>query len=465
MTITGFKSSPPKLPGSLTPPGGGDPAPRNRADQLDELMAKQPHHGNDVSLVKSLKNKLTSLFVPKNVSTTMTKDYVPTRWWWLGREFMGSMSYGFAAGQASAVALELLIKAQPGMAVATVGLGLGMYWFPKIVEQLRNATSMGTSTVAEVADRRPKAYFLAGDILDNIGTGVLSCAALCPPLYAPITIGVGMVQTVAGVIKGRAQANMSFRQAKNPRDTLPEINTKQGNQSIALNLVSLLAGAGMQWAVGGTALAVALPIVGCATAALAVYATSKYLSHLDMENVNEAVVRKAVDQLDLGQDPAAPERNRVWKNLATLKEKDTIELGQDPTRLKQAGQKRYAQLLDTYKDKKYMLESIKGQPYVVMKEGASKEDSLAAVVQAIQVEKLAAGEDYQKILATQGSDAADFWLTSQSLVKAEAQAPGLTKSLHDKGWATDLINFLDTGTRYTDDDLKKPLPEGQVALP
>ena len=465
MTVTSFKSSPPKLPGRLPAPGDGGPAPRNRADQLDELLAKQPNHGDDVSLAKNIKDRIVSLFVPKNVSSTMTKDYVPTRWWWLGREFMGSMSYGFAAGQASAVALELLIKAQPGMAVATVGLGLGMYWFPKIVEQLRNATSMGTSTVAEVADRRPKAYFLAGDILDNIGTGVLSCAALCPPLYAPITIGVGMLQTVAGVIKGRAQANMSFRQAKNPRDTLPEINTKQGNQSIALNLVSLLAGAGMQMAVGGTALAVALPIVGCATAALAVYATSKYLSHLDMENVNEAVVRKAVDQLDLGQEPAAPEGKKVWKSLSTLKEKDRIELGQDPTRLKQAGQKRYAQLLDLYKDKKYLLESIKGQPYVVMKEGASKEDSLAAMVQAIQVEKLSASEDYQKILAAQGSDAADFWLTSQSLVKADAQAPGLAARLHEKGWATDLINFLDTETRYSDEDLRKPLPEGQVALP
>ena len=105
MTITSFKSSPPKLPGSLPPsPGGG-----NRADQLDELLKSQPHQGNDVSLGKNLKDKLVSLFVPKNVSTTMTKDYVPTRWWWLGREFMGSMSYGFAAGQASAVALELLI--------------------------------------------------------------------------------------------------------------------------------------------------------------------------------------------------------------------------------------------------------------------------------------------------------------------------------------------------------------------
>ena len=462
MTITSFKSSPPKLPGSLPPsPGGGN----NRADQLDELLAAQPHSVNDGSLTKNLKDKLVSLFVPKNVSTTMTKDYVPTRWWWLGREFMGSMSYGFAAGQASAVALELLIKAQPGMAVATVGLGLGMYWFPKMVEQLRNATSMGTSTVAEVADRRPKAFFLAGDILDNIGTGVLSCAALVPPLYAPITIGVGMLQTVAGVIKGRAQANMTFRQAKNPRDTLPEINTKQGNQSIALNLVSLLAGAGMQMAVGGTALAWALPVVGCATAALAVYATSKYLSHLDMENVNESVVRKAVDQLDQGQELAAPEGKKVWKSLGTLREKDTIELGQDPTRLKQAGQKRYAQLLETYKDKKYLLESVKGKPYVVLKEGASKEDSLAAMVQAIQVEKLAASEDYQKIVAAQGSDAGDFWLTQESLKKADKQAPGLLKGLHDKGWATDLINFLDTETRYSDDDLKKPLAEGQVALP
>jgi hypothetical protein len=95
-----------------------------------------------------------------------------------------------------------------------------------------------------------------------------------------------------------------------------------------------------------------------------------------------------------------------------------------------------------------------------LKEGASKQDSLAALVQ-----KLAAGEDYMKILAAQGSDAADFWLTDLSLLKANAQAPGLMGPLHDKGWATDLVNFLDTETRYSDEDLKKPVADGQVALP
>ena len=227
----------------------------------------------------------------------------------------------------------------------------------------------------------------------------------------------------------------------------------------------MLAGAGLQWAVGGTALAVALPIAGCATAALAIFATSKYLSHLDMENVNEAVVRRAVDQLDGKQELAAPEGKKIWKALGTLQEKDTIQLGQDPTRLKQAGAGRYDRLQDTYKDKNYLLESFKGQPYVVMKEGASKNDSVAAMVQAIQVEKLSQTEEYQKILQSQGSDGADYWLVEKSLAKADEQVPGLVDRLHEKGWATDLINFLDTDMRYSQEDLNKPLAEGQVALP
>lgn len=450
---------------SGSPSGPPPEVPKNRSEQLQELLKQQPNPAGDHSLLKSAKDKFFSLFVPKNVDSTMTKDYVPTRWWQLAREFMGSVSYGFAAGQASAMALELLIKAQPGVAAATVGLGLGMYWFPKIVEQLRNGTSMATSTVAEVADRRPKAYYLAGDIVDNIGTGILSCAALVPSLYAPITIGVGLLQTGAGVIKGRAGANMGFRQAINPQETLPEINTKQSNQSIALNLVSMVAGAGLQYAVGGTALAVALPIVGCAAAALAVFATSQYLKHLNMENINEAAVRRVVDQLDAGQEIPAPEGKRVWKNLLTLKEKDTIELGQDPTLLKQSGQKRYAQLLDTYKDKKYLLETLQGKPYIVIKKGATKEDSLAAVIQAIQIEKLSQTPEYSKVLNSQGPDAADYWLTSRSLEKVDRQMPGLMARLKDKGWATDLINFLDTDQRFSEEELRQPLPEGQVALP
>lgn len=447
---------------SPTPPEGPD---QNRSDKLEQLLKDQPDLASDKSLWGMAKDQVYSLFVPKNVDSAMTKDYVPTRWWWLGREMMGSMSYGFAAGQATSIAMELLVKSQPGLAAATIGLGLGMYWFPKVVEQMRNLTSMSTSKVAEVADRRPKAWYLAGDIVDNLGTGALSCAALVPPLYAPLTIGVGLTQTVAGVLKGRAGANMGYRQAKNPQDTLPDVNTKHGNQSIALNLVSMLAGAGLQWAVGGTALAWSLPIVGCATAGLAIYCTARYLANLDMENVNESVIRQAVEKLDKGEALAAPEGHRVWKSLGTLLERDTIPLGQDPTRLKQAGAARYQQLRETYKDQRYLLESFKGQPYIVLKEGAEKRDAVTAVVQAIHMERLAASPEYQQMVESKGSDGADYWLVEQSLAKAREQGPTLLDKLKEKGWATDLVNFLDTDKRYSEEELNKPLPEGMVALP
>ena len=394
----------------------------------------------------------------------MSKDYLPTRFWWLGREVMSNISYGFAAGQATSLALELVVKAQPGAAIATVGLGLGMYWFPKVVDLMRNVTSMATSTVAPVVDRRPKAWFLAGDILDNAATAVMTCAALVPGLYAPLSIGVGLAFTMAGVLKRRAQSNMFYRQAINPTETLPDINTKENNQSIVLSLVSVAAGAGLQWAIGGTALAAGLPMVGCAAAALGILTTVKFLSHLDMENINESVVRKAVGEMEQGQELSEPDR-KVGKLLGKLLDKDTIEMGRDLDRLKQSGSARYQELLEIYRDDKYLLEVYKGKPYIVVKDGSGREDSLAPVVQAIHVERLSATPEYAEIVARQGSDAGDYWLVERSLAKARQQAPGLLDRLAARGWAADLVNFRDTDMRFTQDDLKRPLEPGKVALP
>lgn len=452
-------------PSDEQPPAASPPPPQpNRSDRLDTLLESQPGDSTRRGVLRSVGEGITSMFVPRNVAETMTPDYLSTRAWWLGREVTGNISYGFAASQATTLALELLVKAQPGAAVATVGLGLGMYWFPKIVDQLRNVTSMATSFVAPVADRRPKAWFLAGDILDNIGTAVMSCAALVPNAYAPLSIGVGAAFTVAGVIKRRAQSNMFYRQAKDPIKTLPEINTKESNQSIVLNLISMAAGAGIQYGLGGTALASALPVVGCAAAALGVLATVKFLKHLDMETINETVVRRAVDQMEHGEDIPEPDR-RVSKLLGQLLERDTIELGQSLDRLKQAGAARYQTLLKTYANDAYILESYKGKPHIVVKDGAKNEDCLTAIVQGIQVERLAVTPGYAEMVATQGSDAADYWLVEQSLARARQQAPGLLQRLADKGWAADLVNFRNTDMRVTDDDLARPLRQGQVTLP
>lgn len=450
-----------------TPVGPATPSPRpprSRSEQLDELIDEQPGEVSFRELVKDAGEGLQSLFIPRNVDKTMTPDYLPTRTWWMGREVMSNLSYGFAASQATALALELVVKSQPGAAIATVGLGLGMYWFPKVVDQLRNVSSMAASTIAPVADRRPKAWFLAGDILDQAATAVMSCAALVPGLYAPLTIGVGAAFTIAGVLKRRAQSNMFYRQAINPMETLPEINTKESNQSIVLNLVSMAAGAGLQYAIGGTALAAGLPLVGCAAAGLGILATVKFLSHLDMENVNETVVRKAVDALEGQQELPEPDR-RVSRLLPQLLEKDTVELGQDLDRLKQSGAARYQQLLATYGGDGYLLESYQGKPYIVVKEGATKEDALAAVVQAVHVERLAATPEYAAKVAQDGPDAADYWLVDQSLPKARAQAPGLLERLKARGWATDLVDFRDTDQRYSQADLDRPLEPGQPALP
>ena len=454
---------PARLP-AVAPPEPPRPPGENRSERLDSLLEAQPRELSLKGILASTQEGLQSLFIPKNVDKTMTPDYLPTRFWWMGREVMSNLAYGFAASQATSVALELVVKSQPGAAVATIGFGLGMYWFPKVVDQLRNATSMAASTLAPVVDRRPKAWFLAGDVLDNVGTAVMSCAALMPGVYAPLTVGVGAAFTVSGVLKRRAQSNMFYRQAINPQDTLPEINTKESNQSIVLNLVSMGAGAGLQYAMGTTGLAVGLPMVGLAAATLGTLATLKFLSHLDMENVNESAVRKALEQLEQGREVPAPDR-RVSRLLGQLFEKDVVELGQPLDRLKQAGASRYQSLLEKFAGKQFLLESFKGHPYVVLKEEAGKADLLEAMVCALQVEKLAASDEFTRIRQAEGSDAADYWLVDRALAEGQQRVAGLMDAMKAKGWATDLVNFRDRELRYSAQDLARPLEPGLVGLP
>lgn len=291
------KHNPPVTPRRLRPdltvPAGSPEG--NRVDRLDTLLKSHPKEVTLQGVLKSTQNGLQSLFIPKNIDKTMTKDYLSTRCWWMGREVMSNVAYGFAASQAGALALELVVKSQPAAAVATVGLGLGMYWFPKVVEQLRNGASVAASTLAPVVDRRPKAWFLAADILDNVSTAVMAGGALLPGLYAPLTIAAGAGMTIGVVLKRRAMTNMFYRQAINPKDTMPEVTTKESNQSIVLDLVSMGVGAGLQWGIGNSSLAVGLPLVGLAGAALGTLASVRFLANLDMENVNESVVRETVE--------------------------------------------------------------------------------------------------------------------------------------------------------------------------
>lgn len=444
-----------------SPPGSEG----NRADRLDALIHARSHDEHTVhSLVTAAGRGVRSLFIPNDVEHTMTPDYPATRFWWLGREFANNLSYGFAGGQATSMALEMVVKAQTGGAVAIIGLGLGMYWFPKVVDQIRNASSVAASACSSAADRRPKAWFLAADAIDNLGNAAMSCAALVPSAYAPLSIATGIAFTVAGVFKRRAQANMFYRQAVNPTQTLPEVSTKESNQSILLNLVSVAAGAGLQSLVRSTALAYALPVIGCATAALGVAATVKFLSHLDMENINETVVRDAVEALDSDRELPVPDR-RTISLVRQLAERDRIVLGRPLDRLKQAGAERYQQLLKAYASEKYLLESFKGQPYVVLKREAKPVDALSAMVQAIHVERLAASPAYAEIAQRDGSDAADFWVVEQSLAATRKHAPALLERLGAKGWATDLVDFRDSEERVTEEELARPLSPDQIALP
>ena len=372
--------------------------------------------------------------LPSNFPNSVSQDYAITRKWQLSRDLAGAVSWGYVAGMAISAATL------PGIAAA----GLTLFTYSLIKDRLNQAVGFVTSIFTPAASRNPRAWLLGGDIIDSAGVALMGGIALAPQYFVPISIGVGLAQTFAGTMRGAASADIGPRQAI--ADNLGPLQAKNGNQGLLAGNLGLAIGGAMFAGLHGYLGSATLPMIGAATAAAGLFATGRMLRHLDMHPVNEAAARELSGPIENGTEIPDPDRLHTWKALKGILKADKIRVGEKPALLKN-DPVRFKALTELYADKNYLLESVDGKPFVVLKQSSGPADRFQAMIQCLHMEKLQASEEFAAVLANDGQDKADFWLVDQSLAKTPKDLKPELAKMQEAGWSTDMVRFLDGNHR------------------
>lgn len=376
---------------------------------------------------------LRELFVPRNVSSSVSADYLPTRKWMFVHDIAFNLGK-FAAGAATAAALGM----------SPIWGGAAMATFNLIIDRTCQTTGFLSTFATPQADRNPRPWIVAGETLDTAGTIIQSAASMIPGAVLPVGMAAAVISVFGGGMRGAAQANIDPRQAV--ADNLGELRAKNGNQAFVASLLGSLGGMtafSLLTPVLGT---LAAPALTAAAATAAVLSMGAMVRRLDFCPVNEKAVRTVVDELEAGRAVPAPERKNVFRSIATLREQDHVVLGREIGGLI-GDRARFDELRAMYHGRRYMLDVRDGAPYIVLRADAELNDRFQAVMQAVLVERLMSSEEHAKRLAQDGPEKTNAWLVSESLRKTPASVDPLVADMKAAGWSVDKMRFVDTGLR------------------
>lgn len=388
--------------------------------------------GGDAGSGRGLYGRLQEVFLPRNTQTSVRADYVPTRKCYFVHDVATSLG-SFAAGAAVSVALG----------ASPVWGGAAMATFALIRERLCQTVGFLTTFVTPSADRNPRPWIIAGEVLDTAGMVLESTAPLFPRVFLPLALVATGIRVVGGVMRGAAQATIEPRQAL--ADNLGEMRAKNGNQSFVSGLVGSLIAVGAVKALGPH-LPQAYPLLAAAGAGLALVSMAAALRRHDFNPVNEDGMRAVVQGLEKQGEVTGPKGGQVWRGLFQLARPDRIELGQEIRPLLE-NPARFDELTRLYAGRNYLLEVREGQPVVVLHEASTPQDRFQAMLQAVYVDQLRGSEEYKAELERSGAAAADRMLVSASFSKTPADVAPLLAEMKQKGWSVDLMRFMDTGRR------------------
>ena len=419
----------------------------------DGMVSSPDISPDEAGWMARTKTKVLNSLVPENLSQSVSKDYVATRKWQLARDFLGAF-----AGTASLAAVMTAV-APANMALAALSIaGLtvaNVNWFK---DRMGQVSSIAATNIARIAEKNPRPWMMASDVIQNVGTVVDAATCILPPIvYFPLLTGMGVIRAVGGAAGGAAGANVGPRQAI--KGNLGEVSVKNGNQSTLATFAGSTAGIAALGAIGsvtsfGTAvLAVAgIGAVGC----LVTY--YKMLQALDYNPVNEKSMRYVMDHMQShnGEIPS-PSRNLVGQVLGLVK-RDTLVAGDKIKPLLQ--DKNFEQLRDTFKDRPYIMSIREGKPYLVLKHEEGSKDQpesgdkplpessdfitkiaqTQAMYQGIMAERLLASPDYASKKA-QDEDAANKWVIDESLKQTPADIRPFMIDMQKAGWSVDTVRF------------------------
>lgn len=419
----------------------------------DGLVTSPDISPDDAGWMARMKTKALNSLVPENLSQSVSKDYVATRKWQLARDFLGAF-----AGTASLAAVMTAVAPANGALAALSVAGLtvaNVNWFKDRMGQL---SSIAATNIARIAEKNPRPWMMASDIIQNVGTVVDAATCVLPPLvYFPLLTGMGVVRAVGGAAGGAAGANVGPRQAI--KGNLGEVSVKNGNQSTLATFAGATAGIATLGALGsvlsfGTAV-LAVAGIGAVGSLVTYY---KMLQSLDYNPVNEKSMRYVMEHMESNKGEVPPPSRNLMGQVAGLIKRDTLIAGDKIKPLLE--DKDFAELRETFKDRPYIMNIKDGKPYLVLKheEGSNDQPETAAkplpessdfvtkmaqtqaMYQGIVAERLLASPDYAS-KKSQDADAADRWVIQESLKQTPKDIRPFLTEMQKAGWSVDTVRF------------------------
>ena len=297
--------------------------------------------------VARTKRKLWESVVPENLSANVSKDYVKTRKWQVARDAFGAFG-GTASLTACVAAIGAANSALLGLGIAGVTLA-NVTWVKDRLTQLTNFTSTG---IARVAEKNPRPWILAADIVTNTGTVIDATTAILPPVaYYPLITAMAVIRSAIGTAEGAAGAGIAPRQAI--ADNIGEVGVKNSNQStIATTLgatASLVALGALTSVIGFGPAAITVAAVGSVGGLFCKY---QMLQNLDYNPVNEGAVRRVINSQEKNGTVPGPAKNLLGQ-LPTVFRRSKLVIGERVAPL--LDDPNFPKLREAYQNRAYIL--------------------------------------------------------------------------------------------------------------
>ena len=408
----------------------------------------------DAGWVTRTRRKLWESLVPENLSANVSKDYVATRKWQVARDALGAFA-GTASVAATLAAVGAANSALLGLGIAALSLA-NVTWVKDRLAQLTSFTSTG---IAKIAEKNPRPWILAADIVTNVGTAVDATTAILPPLaYYPLITAMAVIRTATGTAEGAAGAGIAPRQAI--ADNIGEVGVKNANQAtIATTLgatASLVALGTLTAAIGFGPAAMTVAAVGAAGGLFCKY---QMLKNLDYNPINEGAVRRIIAETQESGNVPGPAENLLTQ-LPTVFRRNRLVVGDSVAPLLRDSN--FPKLREMYSDRPYILSVQNGKPHIVLKndletladdprpvmsplpdnsEYAKKVAEVQATFQAVHAETLLAGEEYKGRVERDGAEQAALWVAEESKRLAPSDMQALLTEMKAKGWSIDTVRF------------------------
>ncbi|NDD28656.1 MAG: hypothetical protein EB084_10370 [Proteobacteria bacterium] len=423
---------PKSVPSPLQRVSTSDPIGANTASRLSAVM---PHdvspalgsHGERKS--DGVSRVLLDAFCPTEVYRTTTPDYVPSRRWAFA-EHVAAGTAAFASGAAMAGVLG----------IDPVWGGEAMATFDMLREQAKESTAIFASRLSPMAERNPRAWLLAGTIARETGRVVESMSAVCPDALLPLALTGSVLVGAGKSVDTAVSAGIDVRQAKT--DNLAEVCAKNSNQTMVAKTAGGLLGLGIHAAFGAALGAGFGPALCASAATAAVLASARSVSALNEHPVNEDALRRITDALDRGRRMPGPDAGHVWRELTTLTHNQRYVVGQSIAPLLKSPDW-FEKIRSIHEGRAYLLDLQKGEPYIVMREGATASDRLQAVLQAVYVERLKKTPAFARMQGTKAQE----WLLEESAHRSAGDMSVLIDEMASAGWNADKLRFADKGVR------------------